>query len=59
MASLHVLIHSGDNVLLEGDKKVLVKPQKNIILIETDKDLYKPGETGKARRQHMEMGTEG
>ncbi|NWT73795.1 A2ML1 protein, partial [Prunella himalayana] len=50
VAFLHVLIHSGDNVLLEGDKKVLVKPQKNIILIETDKGLYKPGETGKARR---------
>ncbi|NWZ66586.1 A2ML1 protein, partial [Acrocephalus arundinaceus] len=50
VAFLHVLIHSGDNVLLEGHKKVLVKPQKNIILIETDKGLYKPGETGKARR---------
>ncbi|NXL21326.1 A2ML1 protein, partial [Setophaga kirtlandii] len=49
VASLHVLIHSGDNVLLEGDKKVLVKPQKNIILIETDKDLYKPGETVRFR----------
>ncbi|NWZ91880.1 A2ML1 protein, partial [Nesospiza acunhae] len=59
VASLHVLIHSGDNMLLDGDKKVLVKPQKNIILIETDKDLYKPGETGKARRQHIEMEREG
>ncbi|NXB83279.1 A2ML1 protein, partial [Vidua chalybeata] len=49
VAFLHVLIHSGDNVLLEGDKKVLVKPQKNIIRIETDKDLYKPGETVKFR----------
>ncbi|XP_030826916.1 alpha-2-macroglobulin-like protein 1 [Camarhynchus parvulus] len=49
VASLHVLIHSGDKVLLDGDKKVLVKPQKNIILIETDKDLYKPGETVKFR----------
>ncbi|NXX65292.1 A2ML1 protein, partial [Spizella passerina] len=49
VASLHVLIHSGDNVLLDGNKKVLVKPQKNIILIETDKDLYKPGETVKFR----------
>ncbi|XP_038009294.1 alpha-2-macroglobulin-like protein 1 [Motacilla alba alba] len=49
VAFLHVLIHSGDNVLLEGDKKVLVKPQKNIILIETDKGLYKPGETVKFR----------
>ncbi|NXE96203.1 A2ML1 protein, partial [Menura novaehollandiae] len=46
---LHVLIHSGDNVLLEGHKKVLVKPQKNLILIETDKGLYKPGETVKFR----------
>lgn len=46
---LHVLIHSGDNVLFEGQKKVLVKPQKNIILIETDKGLYKPGETVKFR----------
>ncbi|NXS26786.1 A2ML1 protein, partial [Pomatostomus ruficeps] len=46
---LHVLVHSGDNVLLEGHKKVLVKPQKNIILIETDKGLYKPGETVKFR----------
>lgn len=59
MAFLHVLIHSGDNVLLEGHKKILVKPQKNVILIETDKGLYKPGETGKARRQHTEMGREG
>ncbi|NXB72750.1 A2ML1 protein, partial [Donacobius atricapilla] len=49
VAFLHVLIHSGDNVLLEGHKKVLVKPQKNIILIETDKGLYKPGETVKFR----------
>ncbi|NWY28877.1 A2ML1 protein, partial [Pheucticus melanocephalus] len=49
VAFLHVLIHSGDNVLLEGDKKVLVKPQKSIILIETDKGLYKPGETVKFR----------
>ncbi|NXL78374.1 A2ML1 protein, partial [Leptocoma aspasia] len=49
VAFLHVLIHSGDRVLLEGDKKVLVKPQKNIILIETDKGLYKPGETVKFR----------
>uniref|UniRef100_A0A8C5TSP3 Alpha-2-macroglobulin-like protein 1 n=1 Tax=Malurus cyaneus samueli TaxID=2593467 RepID=A0A8C5TSP3_9PASS len=46
---LHVLIDSGDNVLLEGQKKVLVKPQKNVILIETDKSLYKPGETVKFR----------
>ncbi|NWH35493.1 A2ML1 protein, partial [Chloropsis hardwickii] len=49
VAFLHVLIRCGDNVLLEGDKKVLVKPQKNIILIETDKGLYKPGETVKFR----------
>ncbi|NWR20556.1 A2ML1 protein, partial [Emberiza fucata] len=49
VAFLHVLIHSGDNVLLEGNKKVLVKPQKNIILIETDKGLYKPGETVRFR----------
>ncbi|NXH48821.1 A2ML1 protein, partial [Dicaeum eximium] len=49
VAFLHVLIHSGDRVLLEGDKKVLVKPQKNVILIETDKGLYKPGETVKFR----------
>uniref|UniRef100_A0A8B9U3E6 Alpha-2-macroglobulin n=1 Tax=Anas zonorhyncha TaxID=75864 RepID=A0A8B9U3E6_9AVES len=47
---LHVLIHSDDSVLFEGRKKVLVKPQKNVILVETDKALYKPGETGKARR---------
>ncbi|XP_010301999.2 alpha-2-macroglobulin-like protein 1 [Balearica regulorum gibbericeps] len=46
---LHVLIHSGDNVLFEGRKKVLVKPQKNVILVETDKSLYKPGETVKFR----------
>ncbi|NXC85065.1 A2ML1 protein, partial [Cercotrichas coryphoeus] len=59
VAFLNVLIHSGDSVLLEGQKKVLVKPQKNIILIETDKGLYKPGETGKARRWHMEMEREG
>ncbi|NXV04643.1 A2ML1 protein, partial [Cettia cetti] len=59
VASLHVLIHSGENVLLDGHKKVLVKPQKNVILIETDKGLYKPGETGKARWWHMEMGREG
>lgn len=59
MALLHVLIRSGDNVLFEGHKKVLVKPQKNVILIETDKGLYKPGERGKARRPHMEMGREG
>ncbi|KAI1242122.1 hypothetical protein IHE44_0005639 [Lamprotornis superbus] len=49
VAFLHILIHSGDNVLLKGHKKVLVKPQKNIILIETDKGLYKPGETVKFR----------
>uniref|UniRef100_A0A8B9C998 Uncharacterized protein n=1 Tax=Anser brachyrhynchus TaxID=132585 RepID=A0A8B9C998_9AVES len=46
---LHVLIHSGDSVLFEGHKKVLVKPQKNIILVKTDKALYKPGETVKFR----------
>ncbi|KAM6290379.1 alpha-2-macroglobulin-like protein 1 [Porphyrio hochstetteri] len=45
VAFLHVLIHSRDNVLFEGHKKVLVKPQKNVILVETDKGLYKPGET--------------
>ncbi|KAM6093514.1 LOW QUALITY PROTEIN: alpha-2-macroglobulin-like protein 1 [Chlamydotis macqueenii] len=49
VAFLHVLIHSGENVLFEGRKKVLVKPQKNIILVETDKGLYKPGETVKFR----------
>ncbi|NXO80720.1 A2ML1 protein, partial [Sitta europaea] len=49
VAFLHVLIHSGNSVLLEGRKKVLVKPQKNIILIETDKGFYKPGETVKFR----------
>ncbi|XP_071618091.1 alpha-2-macroglobulin-like protein 1 isoform X2 [Heliangelus exortis] len=49
VAFLHVLIHSGDNVLFEGRKKVLVKPQKNVILVETDKGLYKPGETVKFR----------
>ncbi|KAM7065304.1 alpha-2-macroglobulin-like protein 1 [Acridotheres tristis] len=49
VAFLHILIHSGDNVLLKGHKKVLVKPKKNIILIETDKGLYKPGETVKFR----------
>ncbi|NXX21810.1 A2ML1 protein, partial [Podargus strigoides] len=46
---LHVLIHSGDNVLFEGHKKVLVEPPKNVIVVETDKVIYKPGETGKAR----------
>ncbi|XP_052646034.1 alpha-2-macroglobulin-like protein 1 isoform X1 [Harpia harpyja] len=46
---LHVLIHSGDNVLFEGRKKVLVKPRKDVILVETDKGLYKPGETVKFR----------
>ncbi|XP_051470000.1 alpha-2-macroglobulin-like protein 1 isoform X3 [Apus apus] len=46
---LHVLIHSGDNVLFEGRKKVLVKPPKNVILVETDKGIYKPGETVKFR----------
>ncbi|KAM9388180.1 alpha-2-macroglobulin-like protein 1 [Phaethornis superciliosus] len=49
VAFLHVLIHSGDNVLFEGRKKVLVKPQNNVILVETDKGLYKPGETVKFR----------
>ncbi|XP_074757977.1 alpha-2-macroglobulin-like protein 1 [Athene noctua] len=49
VAFLHVLIHSGDNVLFEGHKKVLIKPQKNVILVETDKTLYKPGETVKFR----------
>lgn len=46
MVFLHVLIHSSDSVLFEGYKKVLVKPQESIILIETDKAFYKPGETG-------------
>ncbi|XP_008935107.1 PREDICTED: alpha-2-macroglobulin-like, partial [Merops nubicus] len=46
---LHVLTHSGDNVLFEGHKKVLIKPQKNLILVETDKEIYKPGETVKFR----------
>ncbi|XP_019473323.1 ovostatin homolog isoform X2 [Meleagris gallopavo] len=46
---LHVLIHSSDNVLFEGYKKVLVMPQKSIILIQTDKAFYKPGETVKFR----------
>ncbi|KAM9277694.1 alpha-2-macroglobulin-like protein 1 [Cariama cristata] len=46
---LHVLIHSGHNVLFEGRKKVLVQPQDNVILVETDKSLYKPGETVKFR----------
>ncbi|XP_065598357.1 alpha-2-macroglobulin-like protein 1 [Cyrtonyx montezumae] len=49
VAFLHVLIHSSDSVLFEGRKKVLVKPQKNIILVETDKAFYKPGETVKFR----------
>lgn len=59
MFSLHVLIHSGDKVLFEGSKKVLIKPQNNLILVETDKELYKPGETGKARRWYMEMKRDG
>ncbi|NXA38260.1 A2ML1 protein, partial [Eudromia elegans] len=46
---MHVLIHSGDSVLFEGRKKVLVKPKKNVILVETDKVFYKPGETVKFR----------
>ncbi|XP_061866938.1 alpha-2-macroglobulin-like protein 1 [Colius striatus] len=46
---LHVLIHNGDNVHFEGRKKILIKPQKNVILVETDKGLYKPGETVKFR----------
>ncbi|KAM6309766.1 alpha-2-macroglobulin-like protein 1 [Podargus strigoides] len=46
---LHVLIHSGDNVLFEGHKKVLVEPPKNVIVVETDKVIYKPGETVKFR----------
>ncbi|KAM4671522.1 alpha-2-macroglobulin-like protein 1 [Amazona ochrocephala] len=46
---LHVLIHSEENVLFEGHKKVLVKPQKSVILVETDKHLYKPGETVRFR----------
>lgn len=46
MVFLHVLIRSSDSVLFEGYKKVLVKPQESIILIETDKAFYKPGETG-------------
>ncbi|XP_004938162.3 alpha-2-macroglobulin-like protein 1 isoform X2 [Gallus gallus] len=46
---LHVLIRSSDSVLFEGYKKVLVKPQESIILIETDKAFYKPGETVKFR----------
>ncbi|NXK74104.1 A2ML1 protein, partial [Amazona guildingii] len=46
---LHVLIHSEENVLFEGRKKVLVKPQKSVILVETDKHLYKPGETVRFR----------
>ncbi|KAM6418037.1 alpha-2-macroglobulin-like protein 1 isoform 2-T2 [Pluvialis apricaria] len=46
---LHVLIHGGDKVLFEGRRKVLVKPQKNVILVETDKVLYRPGETVKFR----------
>ncbi|NXC33379.1 A2ML1 protein, partial [Campylorhamphus procurvoides] len=46
---LYVLIHSEDNVLFEGRKKVMIRPQKNVILIETDKGLYKPGETVKFR----------
>ncbi|NXF76991.1 A2ML1 protein, partial [Sclerurus mexicanus] len=46
---LHVLIHSGDNVLFEGRKKVQISPQKNVVLVETDKGLYKPGETVKFR----------
>ncbi|OXB56298.1 hypothetical protein ASZ78_002123, partial [Callipepla squamata] len=49
VAFLHVLIHSSDSVLFEGQKKVLVKPQKNIILVETDKAFYKPGEMVKFR----------
>ncbi|XP_028943147.1 alpha-2-macroglobulin-like protein 1, partial [Antrostomus carolinensis] len=46
---VYVLIRSGDNVLFEGYKKVLVNPPKNVILVETDKSLYKPGETVKFR----------
>ncbi|XP_010154554.1 PREDICTED: alpha-2-macroglobulin-like protein 1 [Eurypyga helias] len=46
---LHVLVRSGDNVLFEGHKKVLVEPPKNVILVETDKGLYKPGEIVKFR----------
>ncbi|XP_021250335.1 alpha-2-macroglobulin-like protein 1 isoform X2 [Numida meleagris] len=46
---LHVLIHSSDNMYFEGYKKVLLKPQENIILVETDKAIYKPGETVKFR----------
>lgn len=59
MVFLHVLIRSGENVFFEGRKKVLVKPQKTVILVETDKDLYKPGETGKAKKWHVKMEGEG
>uniref|UniRef100_A0A8C6NF76 Uncharacterized protein n=1 Tax=Melopsittacus undulatus TaxID=13146 RepID=A0A8C6NF76_MELUD len=52
---LHVLIRSGENVIFEGRKKVLVKPQKNVILVETDKDLYKPGETGKVIKNNVSI----
>uniref|UniRef100_A0A8C6ZBU0 Uncharacterized protein n=1 Tax=Nothoprocta perdicaria TaxID=30464 RepID=A0A8C6ZBU0_NOTPE len=46
---VHALIRSGDSVLFEGGKKVLIKPKKNVILVETDKAFYKPGETVKFR----------
>ncbi|NXD07203.1 A2ML1 protein, partial [Nothocercus nigrocapillus] len=46
---MYALIHSGDSVLFEGRKKVLVKQQKNVVLVETDKAFYKPGETVKFR----------
>ncbi|NXG01470.1 A2ML1 protein, partial [Sakesphorus luctuosus] len=49
VAFLHILIHSGDNVLFEGRKKILVRPQKNVIRVETDKGVYKPGETVRFR----------
>ncbi|XP_069719698.1 alpha-2-macroglobulin-like protein 1 [Phaenicophaeus curvirostris] len=49
VAFLHVMFHNGDKVLFEGHKKVLVKPRKSVILVETDKNLYKPGETVKFR----------
>uniref|UniRef100_A0A669QK11 Uncharacterized protein n=1 Tax=Phasianus colchicus TaxID=9054 RepID=A0A669QK11_PHACC len=37
---------SVDALILTSDNSVLVKPRKSIILIETDKAFYKPGETG-------------
>ena len=43
----HVRVEIDDDVIFEEEKDIKIKKPKLITLVQTDKPIYKPGQTGK------------